>query len=194
MRRKIEMPEIPTSSDFAKGPVVVLGPRDGESFWQPLPSVGYIVNKLTPYNSPYDNFAMGLQVLEPGAHIRRHAHERQHEVLFCYEGTGIAEVGYRRRADAHAVDDLAGRARGLVSRHRPPAAAGRADPRAVRTANRHRGYSGPPALRPVRGRVRRWRACLVPPAPSIDPPALPPGHAGDCRDPRLLFSSQRSKS
>ena len=50
-------------SEFARGPVVVLGPDDGESFWQPLPSVGYIVNKLTPYNSPYDNFAMGLQVL-----------------------------------------------------------------------------------------------------------------------------------
>jgi mannose-6-phosphate isomerase-like protein (cupin superfamily) len=80
-------------ADFAKGPVVVLGPEDGPSFWQPLPSVGYIINKLTPYNSPYDNFAMGLQVLAPGAHILRHAHERQHEVLFCYEGTGIAEVG-----------------------------------------------------------------------------------------------------
>jgi hypothetical protein len=54
-------------SEFAKGPVVVLGPEDGESFWQPLPSVGYIVNKLTPYNTPYDSFSLGIQVLEPGA-------------------------------------------------------------------------------------------------------------------------------
>ena len=75
---------------FAKGPVVVLGPDEGESFWQPLPSRGYIVNKLTPYNTPHDGFSLGIQVLEPGAHIRRHAHERQHEVLFCYAGEGWA--------------------------------------------------------------------------------------------------------
>jgi mannose-6-phosphate isomerase-like protein (cupin superfamily) len=103
MRRKIYM------ADFAKGPVVVLGPEDGPSFWQPLPSTGYIINKLTPYNSPYDNFAMGLQVLAPGAHIRRHAHERQHEVLFCYQGTGIAEVGSERHEVAPETMILVGR-------------------------------------------------------------------------------------
>ena len=81
---------------FAKGHVVVLGSEEGESFWQPLPSRGYIVNKLTPYNTPYDNFSLGIQVLEPGAHIRRHAHERQHEVLFCYAGEGWAEVDGQR--------------------------------------------------------------------------------------------------
>jgi mannose-6-phosphate isomerase-like protein (cupin superfamily) len=96
-------------SEFARGPVVVLGPDDGESFWQPLPSVGYIVNKLTPYNTPYDTFSAGLQVLEPGAHIRRHAHERQHEVLFCYQGTGIAEVGTERHAVAPETMILVGR-------------------------------------------------------------------------------------
>ena len=73
-------------SQFAKGCVVVVGPEEGESLWQPLPSRGYITNKLTPYNTPYDSFSLGIQVLEPGAHIRRHAHERQHEVLFCYAG------------------------------------------------------------------------------------------------------------
>lgn len=77
---------------FAKGEVVVLGPDEGESFWQPLPSRGYIVSKLTPDNTPYDSFSLGIQVLEPGAHIRRHAHERQHEVLFCYAGEGWAEL------------------------------------------------------------------------------------------------------
>ena len=35
---------------------------------------------------------MGLQVLEPGAHIRRHAHERSHELLFCYRGIGQADI------------------------------------------------------------------------------------------------------
>lgn len=75
---------------YAKGEAIVVGPEAGESFWQPTPSTGYIVNKITPYNSPYDDFSAGIQVLEPGAAIREHAHERQHEVLFVYEGTGYA--------------------------------------------------------------------------------------------------------
>ena len=80
-------------------------------FWQPLPSTGYIVNKLTPYNTPYDNFSLGIQVLEPGAHIRRHAHERQHEVLFCYAGEGWAEVGDQRHDVRPETTILIGRAR-----------------------------------------------------------------------------------
>jgi len=83
-------------SQFAKGDVVVVGPDEGESHWQPLPSTGWIESKLTPYNTPYDSFSLGIQVLEPGAHIRRHAHERQHEVLFCYAGVGWAEIGDTR--------------------------------------------------------------------------------------------------
>ena len=79
-------------SDFAKGVVIALGPEEGESLWQPLPSTGYVINKINPYNSPYDAFSVGLQVLEPGAHIRRHAHERSHELLFCYRGTGRADI------------------------------------------------------------------------------------------------------
>ena len=70
----------------------MLGPEEGESFWQPLPSTGYVINKFNPYNSPYDTFSTGLQVLEPGAHVRRHAHERSHELLFCYRGTGQADI------------------------------------------------------------------------------------------------------
>jgi len=75
-------------ADFAKGVSLVLAPQDGESLWQPLPSTGYVTNKITPYNSPYDAFSVGIQVLEPGMHVRRHAHERSHEILFCYRGNG----------------------------------------------------------------------------------------------------------
>jgi mannose-6-phosphate isomerase-like protein (cupin superfamily) len=82
-------------SDYAKGVAIVLGPDDGDSYWQPLPSRGYIINKISPYNSPYDAFSAGIQVLEPGAHIRRHAHERSHELLFCFRGSGSAEVAGR---------------------------------------------------------------------------------------------------
>jgi mannose-6-phosphate isomerase-like protein (cupin superfamily) len=79
-------------SEYAKGVVIALAPEDGESLWQPLPSTGYVINKINPYNSPYDGFSAGLQLLEPGAHIRRHGHERSHELLFCYGGSGYAEI------------------------------------------------------------------------------------------------------
>jgi mannose-6-phosphate isomerase-like protein (cupin superfamily) len=76
----------------ANGSAVVLGPEEGESLWQPLPSRGYVTNKLNPYTSPYDQFSTGIQVLEPGAHIRRHGHERSPQILFCYRGIGYAEI------------------------------------------------------------------------------------------------------
>lgn len=79
-------------SNHAEGIAIVFGPEDGESYWQPLPSRGYVINKINPYTSPYDDFSIGIQVLEPGAHIRRHAHERSHELLFCFRGTGSAEI------------------------------------------------------------------------------------------------------
>ena len=66
--------------------------KTARRFWQPLPSRGYVINKITPYTSPYDNFSAGIQVLEPGAHIRRHGHERSHEILFCFRGSGTAEI------------------------------------------------------------------------------------------------------
>jgi mannose-6-phosphate isomerase-like protein (cupin superfamily) len=85
-------------SDFEKGITIVLRPEDGEAIWQPRPSTGFIVNKLNPYNCPFDHFSTGLQILEAGTHIRRHAHERQHEILFCYRGEGYAEIGEARHA------------------------------------------------------------------------------------------------
>lgn len=96
-------------SDFEQGITLVLRPDDGEAIWQPKPSTGFIVNKINPYNSPFDNFSTGLQILEPGAHIRRHAHERQHEILFCYRGEGYAEIGESRHDIAEESMMLIGR-------------------------------------------------------------------------------------
>jgi len=79
-------------SSHAEGIAIVLGPEDGDSYWLPLPSRGYVINKISPYTSPYDDFSVGIQILEPGAHIRRHGHERSHELLFCFRGTGSAEI------------------------------------------------------------------------------------------------------
>ena len=81
---------------FAKGHAIVIGPEEGESFWQPVPSTGFITSKITPYNSPYDSFSSGIQVLEAGSSVKQHAHERGHELIFVYEGSGYTEIDGER--------------------------------------------------------------------------------------------------
>ena len=71
---------------------VVVGPEEGQSLWQPLPSRGYVTVKLTPANMPFDTFSSGIQVLPPGCEIRQHAHAQNHELIFVYEGTGICVI------------------------------------------------------------------------------------------------------
>lgn len=78
-----------------KGIALALGPEEGQSYWQPRPSTGYVTVKISPYNSPHDLISAGVQVLEPGASVRRHAHERSAEILFVFEGDGKAEVDGR---------------------------------------------------------------------------------------------------
>lgn len=75
-----------------KGAAVYSGPDDGESYWQPEPSRGFITSKVTPDNSPYDDFASGIQVLEPGGSVVKHAHRSSHELIFVYSGTGYIDM------------------------------------------------------------------------------------------------------
>lgn len=70
----------------------VMGPDEGESIWQPEPSRGYVTMKMTPENTPYDNWSSGIQVLPPGCAVREHGHRQNHELLYIYEGTGICEI------------------------------------------------------------------------------------------------------
>lgn len=75
-----------------KGPVLVLGPEDGESYWQPKPHSGYMTVKVGPHNHPSNLFSMGTQLIPAGCHVRSHGHARNDEVLFFYEGKGYCMV------------------------------------------------------------------------------------------------------
>ena len=70
----------------------VIGPDEGESLWQPVPSRGYVTLKLTPESMPYDSFTSGVQILPPGCHVREHGHKQNHELIFVYEGSGEVEI------------------------------------------------------------------------------------------------------
>jgi len=85
-----------TNGSSLKGTAIVMAPEEGDGFWQPKPSTGHIIAKVTPDTGPYDDFATGIQVLEPGASIREHGHQRAHELLFVYQGTGHAIIDGER--------------------------------------------------------------------------------------------------
>jgi mannose-6-phosphate isomerase-like protein (cupin superfamily) len=70
----------------------VIQPEDAISYWQPLPSSGYVTVSLSPANTPYDGFSAGTQVLPPGRHVREHGHQQNHELVFIYEGEGRCEI------------------------------------------------------------------------------------------------------
>ncbi|ORE90319.1 cupin [Stappia sp. 22II-S9-Z10] len=73
--------------------VHVSGPRERESYWQPVPANGYIDVALAPHivgmKSP---FAMGTQNVAPGGYVREHTHEENEEAIFVIEGTGRAVI------------------------------------------------------------------------------------------------------
>ena len=71
---------------------MVIGPNDAPSWWQPLPSRGYVSVALSPENTPYDGFSSGIQVLPPGCSVREHGHQRNHELLFIHAGTGSCTI------------------------------------------------------------------------------------------------------
>ena len=98
-----------TDARCNKPAAVVVGPDEGRSWWQPLPSRGHVIVKLTPENSPFDDFSAGIQVLPPGCHVRQHAHQRNHELVFIYEGTGTVTIDAVTQALAPGSTVLFGR-------------------------------------------------------------------------------------
>lgn len=70
----------------------VLQPEDGVSFWRPQPTNGYVTVKTSPSYGGPEGITMGTQVIPPGCYVAEHSHDRQVEILFCYEGKGQVEV------------------------------------------------------------------------------------------------------
>lgn len=80
------------ADDITKGQSVIVGPNEGRSLWQPMPSRGYVDVNLSPDNMSYDSFSSGIQLLPPGCMVREHGHKQNHELVFVYEGTGEVDI------------------------------------------------------------------------------------------------------
>ena len=141
-----------SQAESIRGHAVVMQPKDGVSYWQPVPANGHADPKLYPANTRYDGLSMGFQTVAPGSRIREHSHGGQIELQVCFRGTGRVVVdgvshdlvpGHRvlprprrqardlerqRRRPRDALGGLAARPRALLRGHRPPAPAGDAAP------------------------------------------------------------------
>ncbi len=72
---------------------IVLGPEDGENFWQPVPANGFVRNLLNPEKTGgAAAFSMGVQTVAPGCSIREHTHDAHEEVIFVIDGRGVARI------------------------------------------------------------------------------------------------------
>ena len=71
-----------------KGQSIVVGPSDGESFWQAAPAGGYIQYKVDPLHFASNRFLAGVQILPPGGMIPPHAHTRNEKILLIANGSG----------------------------------------------------------------------------------------------------------
>jgi mannose-6-phosphate isomerase-like protein (cupin superfamily) len=80
------------SDAITKGKSIIVGPDEGRSLWQPLPSRGYVTVNLSPENMAYDTFSSGIQVMPPGCEVREHGHKQNHELVFIYEGEGLVDI------------------------------------------------------------------------------------------------------
>jgi quercetin dioxygenase-like cupin family protein len=88
----------PASAAAIEGSVRVVGPGEGESFWQPVPANGFVRNILSqnPLSGAMTrgeaNFSLGTQTVAPGCFIREHTHADNEEVIFVIEGRGTARL------------------------------------------------------------------------------------------------------
>lgn len=77
----------------AAGAAFVVGPTEGETFWQPVPANGHVRNILDQaMTGGGANLSVGTQTVAPGCFIREHAHADNEEIIHVLEGRGVARI------------------------------------------------------------------------------------------------------
>lgn len=82
--------------ELASGSVKIVGPDEGESYWQPVPANGYVRNILASAGlGARADFSIGTQTVAPGCFIREHTHAHNEEIIVVLAGRGIARIDGR---------------------------------------------------------------------------------------------------
>lgn len=82
----------------AKGPMMLVPPGGGRSYWQPVPANGFVHCLLAAAEIGAETpFSLGTQTVAAGCHVREHVHPDHEEVIFVLQGTGHALLEGERR-------------------------------------------------------------------------------------------------
>jgi mannose-6-phosphate isomerase-like protein (cupin superfamily) len=80
-------------SKHPKATPIIRQPDEAPSHWQPVPANGFAECRLSRCGTPgISRFSSGIQIIGPDGHIREHQHDAADEILFFYEGEGVAIV------------------------------------------------------------------------------------------------------
>ena len=75
------------------GDVKIVGPDEGDSFWQPVPANGFVRNIFNGRDlGARNDFSVSTQTVAPHSFIREHTHADHEEVIYVIEGKGVARV------------------------------------------------------------------------------------------------------
>src|SRR3954466_3387392 len=75
------------------GSAKVVGPAEGDFFWQPVPANGFVRNILSSRAlGAAGDFSIGTQTVAPGCFVREHTHAREEEIMSVVDGGGAARM------------------------------------------------------------------------------------------------------
>lgn len=70
----------------------VIGKDDGESFWQPMRSNGYVTIMVSRWNIPNTGHTIFFSEIPTGGIVGRHYHDDQEEIFVCLSGKAIIQI------------------------------------------------------------------------------------------------------
>jgi quercetin dioxygenase-like cupin family protein len=75
------------------GQVLIVGPEEAASYWQPVPANGFVRCVLHPQVITSEaRFSMGTQTVAAGCYVREHTHDQHEEVIHVTAGHGFARI------------------------------------------------------------------------------------------------------
>ncbi len=78
--------------------IKLVGPDEGQSFWQPVPANGFVRCILNSGEvASRTNFSIGTQTIAPHAHVREHTHHAHDEIIHFLSGQGLARLDGQQR-------------------------------------------------------------------------------------------------
>lgn len=88
----IDLPQALALPAERKGVLIHQLPDSGMSWWQARPTDGWVEVKMAPFTCDVHHYAVLMQTIYPGSHVREHAHNQLNEALVVTKGVAKASL------------------------------------------------------------------------------------------------------